>query len=279
MIYYDVPLFSALASHISTLTDASASFYTEDFQPTQIINGKGNPLCAIIKRYQKENCMNTDTWALAKARDSESPFIHYYCHFGLVEIIVRLSINNSVYGYFLVGPFRDPNKKEEDKEKIRNFCKDKGIDETEMLSAYRRVAEFSQDKCLAIRVLVEAIFAYARQQNIVSLQDNLFDSSISQYIKDNLSADLSTEALCKTFYLTPKQLYNTFIKARGKSPKKYITEHRVRKAKTLIVTTDLPLTQIAEQVGIPDYNYFIKVFKSVDGHTPLFHRKTKIGKE
>ena len=279
MIYYDVPLFSALASHISTLTDASASFYTEDFQPTQIINGKGNPLCAFIKRHQKENCINTDTWALAKARDSESPFIHYYCHFGLVEIIVRLSINNSVYGYFLVGPFRDPAKKEEDKAKIRSFCKGNDIDETEMLAAYRRVAEFSQEKCLAIRVLVDAIFAYARQQNIVSLQDNLFESSISQYIKNNLSGDLSSEALCKTFYLTSKQLYNTFIKATGKSPKKYVTEQRVKSAKTLIVTTDLPLTQIAETVGIPDYNYFIKVFKSIDGHTPLFHRKTKFGKE
>ena len=278
MIYYDVPLFSALASHISTLTDASASFYTEDFQPTQIINGKGNPLCAFIKRHQKENCINTDTWALSKARDSESPFIHYYCHFGLVEIIVRLSINNSVYGYFLVGPFRDPAKKEEDKAKIRSFCKDNDIDETEMLAAYRRVAEFSQEKCLAIRVLVDAIFAYARQQNIVSLQDNLFESSISQYIKNNLSGDLSSETLCKTFYLTPKQLYNAFIKATGKSPKKYVTEQRVKSAKTLIVTTDLPLTQIAEKVGIPDYNYFIKVFKSIDGHTPLFHRKTKIGK-
>lgn len=279
MIYYDVPLFSQLASHISTLTDASACFYTEDFQPTQIINGKNNPLCALVKCHQKENCINTDTWALAKARDSETPFIHYYCHFGLIEIIVRLSVNNSVYGYFLVGPFRDPSKKEQDKQRIRDFCKDNGTDENEMLSAYRRVAEFSQEKCLAVRVLVDAIFAYAKQQNIVSFQDNLFESSISPYIKSNLDGDLSSETLCKTFYLTPKQLYNAFVKSTGKSPKKYITEQRVRKAKTLIVTTDTPLTQIAEQVGIPDYNYFIKVFKSLDGHTPLFHRKTKIGKE
>ena len=279
MIYYDVPLFSELATHISTLTDASASFYTEDFQPTQIINGKDNPLCAFVKSCQRENCINTDTWALTKARDSESPFIHYHCHFGLIEIIVRLSVNNAVYGYFLIGPFRDPSQKENDKLKIKNFCKENDLNENEMLSAYKRVAEFSQEKCLAVKVLVDAIFAYAKQQNIVSLQENLFESGISQYIKNNLGEDLSTQTLCKAFYLTPKQLYNTFIKSTGKSPKKYITEQRIRKAKNLILTTDLPLTQIAETVGIPDYNYFIKVFKSIDGHTPLFHRKTTLGKE
>ena len=278
MIYYDVPLFSSLASHITTLTDASACFYTEDFQPTQIINGKNNPFCAFIKGCQKENCINTDTWALAKAKDCQSPFLHYYCHFGLIEMIVRLSVNNVVYGYFLIGPFRDLSKKNEDELKIKKFCRENSINEEDMLSAYYKVAEFSEEKFRAITVLVDAIFAYAKQQNIVSLQDNLFDSNISQYIRNNLNENLSTESLCKTFYLTPKQLYNTFIKATGKSPKKYVTEQRVRKAKTLIVTTDLPLTQIAESVGIPDYNYFIKVFKSIDGHTPLFHRKTTLGK-
>ncbi|MBR2337448.1 MAG: PocR ligand-binding domain-containing protein [Clostridia bacterium] len=278
MIYYDVPLFSNLASHITTLTEASACFYTEDFQPTQIINGNTNPLCSFIKRSEKENCISTDTWALAKARDSETPYLHYYCHFGLVEMIVKLSANGVVYGYFLVGPFRESDKRQADELKIKSFCKANGINESEMLSAYNRVPLFTQEKFLAIRVLIDAIFAYAKQQNIVSLQDNLFDSSISPYLKNNLNGDLSLNSLCKRFYLTPKQLYNTFLKATGKPPKKYITEQRILKAKTLIVTTDLPLTQIAESVGIPDYNYFIKVFKSIDGHTPLFHRKTKIGK-
>ena len=278
MIYYDVPLFSDLASHITTLTDASACFYTEDFRPTQIINGKNNPFCSFVKQCEKENCLNTDTWALAMARDSSVPYVHYFCHFGLVEIIVKLSIDNVIYGYFLIGPFRDPSKKEIDKAKIKNFCQLNGVDESKMLTAYSKVAEFSQEKFRAIRVLVEAIFTYAKQQNIVSLQDNLFETSISPYIKNNLNENLSSESLCKKFYLTPKQLYNTFIKSTGKSPKKYVTEQRILQAKTLIVTTDMPLPQIAESVGISDYNYFIKVFKSVDGHTPLFHRKTKRGK-
>ena len=279
MIYYDVPLFSDLASHITTLTDASACFYTEDFQPTQIINGRGNPFCSFVKQCEKENCINTDTWALAMARDSETPYVHYYCHFGLVEIIVKLSVNGVIYGYFLIGPFRDPSKKLENEEKIKSFCKANGTNESPMLSAYKKIAEFSQEKLLAIRVLVEAIFAYAKQQNIVALQDNIFDSTISHYIKNNLSEDLSSNSLCKKFYLTPKQLYNTFVKSTGKSPKKFITEQRILKAKMLIVTTDIPLPRIAESVGIPDYNYFIKVFKLIDGHTPLFHRKTRTGNQ
>lgn len=36
---------------------------------------------------------------------------------------------------------------------------------------------------------------------------------------------------------------------------------------------DLPISQIAEAVGIGDSNYFVKVFKSATGYTPLRYKK------
>lgn len=275
MIRYNTQLFQQLLMHITTLTDASACFYTEDFQPTEVKNGISNPLCLMIKEHEKVSCLNTDTSAFQMAMASDEPILHYFCHFGLKEIVMRLAVNNVIYGYFLIGPFRDPQNKTQDLKKIEAFCEKYGKNKEKMLQAYNRVAKFSEKKFESIKILATALFEYAKQQNIVTLHDGDFETKIKPFIKDNLQGDLSTYALCDAFYLSPKQLYNTFVKATGVSPKKYVTEQRVITAKNLLITTDMPLPQIAEKVGVVDYNYFIKVFKSYDGHTPLYYRKAK----
>lgn len=275
MIRYNTQLFQQLLIHITTLTDASACFYTEDFQPTEVKNGLTNPLCSMIKKSEQISCLNTDAMAFQKAKTSDEPILHYFCHFGLKEIVMRLAVNNVIYGYFLIGPFRDPQNKTQDVKKIESFCEKYGASKEKMLHAYNKVAKFSEEKFESIKVLATALFEYAKQQNIVTLHGNDFENKIKPFVKENLQADLSTKSLCDAFFLSPKQLYNTFIKATGLSPKKYVTEQRVIHAKNLIMTTDTPLPQVAEKVGIADYNYFIKVFKSYDGHTPLYYRKTK----
>ena len=261
--------------HITTLTDASACFYTEDFQPTEVKNGLTNPFCSMIKENEQISCLNTDATALKMAKNSDEPILHYFCHFGLKEIVMRLAANNVIYGYFLIGPFRDPQNKAQDTQKIIDFCEKYGANKEKMLHAYNRVAKFSEEKFESIKVLATALFEYAKQRDIVTLQDDVFETKIKPFVKENLQSDLSTQTLCDEFYLSPKQLYNTFLKATGLSPKKYVTEQRVICARNLIMTTDTPLPQVAESVGIADYNYFIKVFKSYDGHTPFYYRKAK----
>ena len=44
-------------------------------------------------------------------------------------------------------------------------------------------------------------------------------------------------------------------------------------AKELMAEGDLPISQIAEAVGIGDSNYFVKVFKAATGYTPLRYKK------
>ena len=105
MIRYNTQLFQQLLIHITTLTDASACFYTEDFQPTEVKNGLTNPLCSMIKKSEQISCLNTDAMAFQKAKTSDEPILHYFCHFGLKEIVMRLAVNNVIYGYFLIGPF------------------------------------------------------------------------------------------------------------------------------------------------------------------------------
>lgn len=58
---------------------------------------------------------------------------------------------------------------------------------------------------------------------------------------------------------------------------KLISKRRIEAAKVLLIKGDLSISAIAERVGFTDYNYFTKIFKSIEGETPSAYRKHHSG--
>lgn len=56
----------------------------------------------------------------------------------------------------------------------------------------------------------------------------------------------------------------------------HIRQLRIQKAKQYLSDTDLHIYEIAELVGIPDYNYFTKIFKKEANCTPKEFRENSI---
>ena len=145
----------------------------------------------------------------------------------------------------------------------------------ELEAAYLHINEFSEKTFLAIKNILNFLFSSVSRQNLVATDGSVFEKVIAPYIREHIGEDLSLDALCKEFFLSTKQLYKIFYEAEGVTPKKYINRIRTLTARDLILNTNLSLPAIAAQVGIPDYNYFIKIFKRYDSHTPMFYRKKK----
>ena len=53
----------------------------------------------------------------------------------------------------------------------------------------------------------------------------------------------------------------------------FLQEYRVRKSLSYLTDTDTSISEIAGLVGIPDSNYFSKVFSRVMGCSPRDYRK------
>ena len=53
----------------------------------------------------------------------------------------------------------------------------------------------------------------------------------------------------------------------------YLIQERMKKAQLLLLTTDLKIYEIADQVGFEDMNYFSQRFKQVVGVTPRQYKK------
>ena len=59
----------------------------------------------------------------------------------------------------------------------------------------------------------------------------------------------------------------------GKTLSYLIAQRRINAAKRMLMQSNLPISAVAEAVGISDYNYFSKVFRSITGTTPTAFRK------
>jgi AraC-like DNA-binding protein len=73
--------------------------------------------------------------------------------------------------------------------------------------------------------------------------------------------------------LSPNHFCKVFKQVTGKTLLEYIHLLRVQEAERLLLETDMPVTEIAGQVGYTNITYFGRVFKKTKGATPSEIRK------
>ena len=96
---------------------------------------------------------------------------------------------------------------------------------------------------------------------------------IVKFLKENLGEKITLSDVGKITFFSPVYCDTVFKKETGKSVIDYLLDERISEAKKLLIEGALPLKQIAETVGIGDYNYFSRLFKKRTGYTPTEYRK------
>lgn len=74
----------------------------------------------------------------------------------------------------------------------------------------------------------------------------------------------------------PNYLANIFKKETGISPKQYLSNLRIKKAKELLLETKDSVSLISQSVGFTDSLSFSKFFKKETGGSPLQYRKEQV---
>ena len=97
--------------------------------------------------------------------------------------------------------------------------------------------------------------------------------SITRYLQQHLSEELSLSVLAEEFHLNPQYISQLFKSEIGVNFLAYLTGIRMEKAKKLLLTTPLSVAEVSEQSGYADYRVFTKVFKKAEGVTPSQYRR------
>ena len=98
---------------------------------------------------------------------------------------------------------------------------------------------------------------------------------VADFIKKNLHQKLSIDAIAKMAYVSKSNFFKMFKQELGLSPNEFIIHERIKKAKELLSQQN-SVSETAFSTGFSDTNYFIRVFKQVEGVTPKIFQNKKI---
>lgn len=103
--------------------------------------------------------------------------------------------------------------------------------------------------------------------------ENLLVEHARSYIEEHYAEDLSIRDIAQHFHASRDYISHAFKHTTNYAPLQYLRRWRIGKAQTLLIDTDLPLTEIALRVGFDDSNYFSRVFRQIIGMPPGTFRR------
>ena len=99
--------------------------------------------------------------------------------------------------------------------------------------------------------------------------------SLSEYIDQNLCAELTLSALAQKCFYHPSYFSRVFKEKFRMSPVEYITRKRLDRAVALLCDSELSVDEISERAGFSDRRTFYHAFSRYIGGSPSDYRRGK----
>lgn len=263
-----------LAKYFYHITHTLISIYDKDKKLICTYPDRMCRFCTEVRKcHELERiCIQNDEAAFLICDTTRKTHI-YHCHMGLLEVATPIVYNNMILGYMLFGQITDIKDKNLLLTHIEAAISGYHPDMAVILAAVSDIQYQSMEYIDAISRLLEMCANYIWLNSIISIRKDGLAFSIDLYIKENIKEQLSVATLCHQFNIGRSTLYEISVKNFGCSINVYIQNQRNSLAQELLKNRDLPISEIAEAVGIPDTNYFIRFFKKHNGCTPNSWRK------
>ena len=114
---------------------------------------------------------------------------------------------------------------------------------------------------------------------IVFLDDEKFYGDlvqdVMQYFQENVYRKLSLQDLCEKFNYSRSFLCDVFKRETGQSLFACFNQMKVEEAKTLLLQTNLSVTEISAKFGFAELKYFGALFKKSTGFAPSEYREKR----
>jgi len=98
-------------------------------------------------------------------------------------------------------------------------------------------------------------------------------SEVAAYVGARYAEPLLLKDVAERFYVSPYYLSRKFKLCTGFGFAEYVQRVRIREAQRLLRETELKMIEVAERTGIDSVANFHKLFKKMNGCSPLQYRK------
>ena len=155
-----------------------------------------------------------------------------------------------------------------------------------MISEYKSSDRFFHacERAHAARFLISLLRHVFSPKNMVDDGD-ISEKSVAlihksvNYINENYASDITPANCAASIHLSYSYFAKLFRAVMGMTFKEYLTGVRIAKAHSVLISTDLSITDVSAACGYSNLSYFISEYKKLYGKTPKDTRKELSGKQ
>lgn len=272
---FDKEALFGLIKDLYSIIGIRIAIFDDEFNLVTEYPTEAPAICVLIRTTEegRKACRDCDRAAFERAKKMRTPHV-YKCHAGITEAITPIALGGGVLGYAIFAHMLSEDDYHKSINEICLLCARYGLSDKDIFEAVKELKTHSNEKIMASIRLLDAISAYLQIKKIASWKNEDFVEQIQSFIDKNLENPLSSEIICKNFYVSRTKLYQLSMRAFGMGIAQYITKRRIDKAIDLLKSGGYSVSQVAKIVGFDDYNYFCKVFKKQTLRSPS-HFKPK----
>lgn len=274
-VSFDYERLLPLISSLYTLSGIRADIYDVNFSEICISDDQA-PFCSLMNACPEghERCVACDRDAMKRAAGDKPYF--YRCHAGICEAILPICHGGEPIAYLFYGQFLDEQDMELQWQRTARTLEWYPGDMEQLHLAFREFQQLSTDKTDAYAQILASLAAYIQLEGLIQSSEQTELQRLESYLEQHYTEKLSLESVARDLHIGRTKLCALARElSGGSSMSKMITRRRIEAAKELLRQGDAPISVVAEAVGISDYNYFTKVFRSATGMTPSDYRRSK----
>jgi AraC family transcriptional regulator len=130
-------------------------------------------------------------------------------------------------------------------------------------------------RCLLYQLCTHLVRRYSEAVD-VSIKHNGMPPSrlkkVIEFITEHIEDDLSLARMAKVAGISRYYFCREFKKSMGVTPQRYVVQQRIEKAKVLLQSTSLTITEVSAQLRFPTPSHFTSTFRRIVGLTPTSFR-------
>jgi len=137
---------------------------------------------------------------------------------------------------------------------------------------------FSKNASILLYQLLIEIRENLNNTNYIKQRSKLLDAI--NYIERNYASPIEISHVAELSNMTPEHFCRLFKERYNMRPVEYIKKLRLQEAKNKLISNPaMSISEISESVGYNSPSYFIKLFKELEGTTPICFRNSILNLE
>ncbi|MBQ8800712.1 MAG: PocR ligand-binding domain-containing protein [Clostridium sp.] len=263
-----------LLDNLYTLTGIRANIY--DFSGRDIcLTDQHVSFCSKINACPEGHarCLACDAQAVRHCDERDSIYF-YRCHAGICEAVIPIFSDGTPMAYLAFGQHLDNSDINKQWERTRATLGWYPGGPDALKEDFFSFRQYSPQEISACAEILKALASYIHLAGMIQTTEYTDLQRLEIYLDRHYMEKLSLASISSDLGISRTKLCSLAKRlSGGKTLSQMIAERRVAAAKLQLMKSDKPISAVAESVGITDYNYFTKIFRSLTNTTPSAFRK------